>query len=158
MLSYSPSIVETACRRLHCWVTCTTMHSTYALLLGIVFLVALPPSSRADAPPPIAHLAPDEVKKAVELYNEIKGTVWLYKWEKGVLPVGFGEDGHIAMSPAWAKYQWRVIGPRQVLWQEKPGGEVKVLDFNDDLTSFQARGWDNAKKESGTPKGEKIPK
>lgn len=78
--------------------------------------------------------------------------------KKGVLPIGFGEDGHIAMSPAWAKYQWRVIGPRQVLWQEKPGGEVKVLDFNDDLTSFQARGWDNAKKESGTPKGEKIPK
>ena len=68
------------------------MHSTYALLLGIVFLVALSPSSRADAPPPIAHLAPDEVKKAVELYNEIKGTVWLYKWEKGVLPIGFGDD------------------------------------------------------------------
>ena len=97
-----------------------------------------------------------QFQQSIDLYNEIKGTVWLYKWDKGVVPFGFGEDGHIQLSPAWAKYKWRVIGPRQVLWQEKPGGAVKVLDFNDDLTAFQARGWDNAKKESGTPKGEKL--
>ena len=132
------------------------MHPAHAFLLVFILLAALPISSRAEAPPAIAHLAPDEVKKAVELYNKIKGTVWRYKWAKGVVPFAFGEDGQIALSPAWAKYQWRVIGPRQVLWQEKPGGEVKVLDFNADMTSFMARGWDNAKKESGTPKGEKL--
>lgn len=132
------------------------MRSAHALLLGFVLLAALPSLSRAEAPPSIAHLAPDEVKKAVELYNEIKGTVWLYKYAKGSVPFGFGEDGHLKLAKAWTKYQWRVIGPRQVLWQEKHGGIALVLNFNDDMTSFTTRGWDNGQQESGTPKGEKL--
>ena len=134
------------------------MRTPFSAFLGVFLLATFAPSLRAEAPPAIAHLAPDQVKEAVALYDEIKGTVWLYKHAKGVVPFGFGEDGQIALAPAWAKYKWRVIGPRQVLWQVEPGGEVKVLDFNADMTSFQARGWDNAKKESGTPKGEKLPK
>ena len=132
------------------------MRTACSSLLGVLLLTATPLSLRAEAPPAIAHLAPEKVTEAVALYNEIKGTIWLYKWAKGVVPFGFGDDGHIKMAAAWAKYQWWVIGPRQVLWQAGPGGAYKVLDFSEDMTSFTTRGFGNQLKESGTPKGEKL--